>query len=264
MTAAGVAIPASCRACGASRTGPYCQACGQPGPEVPRTFGDVLSGQTGRVLHTLALLFGRPGELAREIAEGRDRRSMRPLTLLLNLITLFFLVGGGAGGFSARMFLTADPTGQASAVITARSERAGVPRQVIEERIEQRFRSVYSLLVVVQAFAYGLAIGVAERRKRLPWLVHFGAAIHYMCVSTFVAMLAFGLGRLAHFDMGHAPLAGAAMYAVVIAYMTLMLRRAYDDAPAVAFGKALVILLFGYVVALLLSTLAVVIALATA
>ena len=264
MTPAGAAPLPTCRACGVVRAGPWCQACGQPGPEVPRSFGDVLSGQSGRLVHTLRLLLLRPGELAREIAEGRDRRSVRPLTLLLNLIPLFFVIGGGAGGFNARMFMDADPTGSMATIVAKRSAARNVPPLVVQEHIEQRFRSVYSLLVVVQAFAYGLAIGVAERRKRLPWLVHIGAAIHYMCVSFLVATVAFGVGRLGGVDIAHAPLAGALVYGVVIAYMTLMLRRAYAERTVVALGKALAILIFGYVVAIALSLTALLVALYTA
>jgi len=262
-TTAGDATLSTCRACGTLRAGPYCQACGQPGPEVARSFGDILTGQSGKLLHTLRLLLLRPGELAREIAEGRDRRSVRPLTLLLNLIPLFFVIGGGAGGFSARMFIEADSSGSMAAIVARRSEARNVPPVLMQEHVEQRFRSVYSLLVVVQALAYGVAIGVAERRKRLPWPVHLGAAIHYMCLSFLVATLAFGVGRLAGFDMAHAPLAGALMYAVVIAYMTLMLRRAYADRAGVALGKAVGILLFGYVVAIVLSLTALLVALLT-
>src|SRR3982751_672995 len=89
-----------CRLCGAELTGPYCQACGQPSLAVRRTFGDAITGQTGRLLHTLRVLITEPGGLAREIDEARDRRSMRPAALLTNLIAVFFLLAGGVGGFT--------------------------------------------------------------------------------------------------------------------------------------------------------------------
>jgi len=49
----------------------------------------------------------------------------------------------------------------------------------------------------------------------------------------------------------------------VIAYMTAMLRHAYGDTLLFAFGKALLVLLFGYVVAIVLSLTALVLAVAT-
>ena len=141
-----LATPAAgghCRLCGAALVGPYCHACGQPTPAAPRGLREVLLGQTGRLTHTLRLLFTRPGELAREIDEGRDRASLRPLTLLLNLIPLFFLLGGGPQGFSVRMFANSDPSRQLAAIVERAALRRGVAAPIFEERVEQRFRAVY-------------------------------------------------------------------------------------------------------------------------
>jgi hypothetical protein len=252
-----------CGVCATPLRGPYCHACGQASTHAPRGFRDVLMGQTGKLFYTLRMLLLHPGELAREIDEGRDRRAVRPLTLLLNLMAFFFLVGGGAGGFSARAFLE---TGieRIPAIEAERGPPESPQRARFDERLERRFQSIYSLLVIVQALAYGVALGVVERRRRKPWLVHFGAAMHYMCFSALVAALVFGLGRLAAVDPAHEPWTAAVMYPPVIAYMTLMLHRAYDDALSVAFGKALMVLLFGYVVSMVLSLSALALALLTA
>ena len=253
-----------CAACGTPRVGPYCHACGQASRDAPRAFGEVLTGQTGRVVYTLRNLLLHPGELAREIDEGRDRRAMRPLTLLLNLVAIFFVLGGGPQGFSAHAFLASglDPAIQA---LHIEPGAPGSPERArFEERLEHRFQSIYSLLVVVQTLAYGVAIGVIERRKRKPWIVHFAAATHYMCVSFLVATIAFGGARLAHVDMAHQLPLGLVMYAIVITYMTLMLRRAYDDPLRWAIPKALGVAAFGYVVAIALSLLALGLALLTA
>ena len=100
-------VAAPCASCGTRRLGPWCHACGQASRDAPRSFREVFTGQTGKIAYTLKRLLLRPGELAREIDEGRDRRAMRPLTLLLNLIPLFFLLGGGTGGFSAHSIVAA-------------------------------------------------------------------------------------------------------------------------------------------------------------
>lgn len=253
-----------CAACGTPRIGPYCHVCGQASPEAPRSFGQVLTGQTGRLVHTLRNLLLHPGELAREIDEGRDRRAMRPLTLLLNLVAIFFVLGGGPQGFSAHAFISSGLDPAIDALHIQRGAPGSPERARFEERLEHRFQSFYSLLVVVQTLAYGVAIGVVERRKRKPWIVHFAAATHYMCVSVLVATLAFGGARLLHVDMAHQLSLGFMMYAIVITYMTLMLRRAYDDPLRWAIPKALGLAVFGYVVAFVLSLLALGLALVTA
>ena len=53
-----------CHQCAAALSGPYCQHCGQPSLAVRRSFGDAIYGQTGRLLHSVWLLFTKPGELA--------------------------------------------------------------------------------------------------------------------------------------------------------------------------------------------------------
>jgi hypothetical protein len=252
-----------CGVCATPLCGPYCHACGQASAHAARSFRDVFMGQTGKLAYTLRNLLLRPGELAREIDEGRDRRAVRPLTLLLNLVAFFFLVGGGAGGFSARGFLASGIEQVVPAFKVERGAPGSAERARFDERLEHRFQSIYSLLVVVQTLAYGAALGLVERHRRKSWLVHFAAATHYMCFSVLVAALAFGVGRLAGVDPLHQLWIGVLMYAAVIAYMTAMLRRAYGDAPLRAFGKALGVLLFGYVVANVLSFGALAIALYT-
>jgi hypothetical protein len=253
-----------CAACATPRIGPYCHACGQASTDAPRSFGEVLTGQSGKVVYTLRNLLLHPGELAREIDEGRDRRAMRPLTLLLNLVAIFFVLGGGPHGFSAHAFLSSGPDPAIDALHIQRGAPGSAERARFDERLEHRFQSFYSLLVVVQTLAYGVGIAFLERRKRKPWLVHFAAATHYMCVSVLVATLAFGGARLLHVDMAHQLPLGLLMYAIVITYMTLMLRRAFDDPLRWAIPKALGLAAYGYVVAMVLSLLALGLALVTA
>ena len=257
-------VDVACHLCGTQRVGPYCHACGQASLEAPRTFREVFMGQTGRLLHTLRLLFTRPGELAREIDQGRDRQSMRPLTLLLNLIPLFFLLGGGSGGFGASTFEVADKTGQFASVVAQVAQRRNVALPLFEERLEQRFRAIYSLLVVVQAATYGAMLGLVERRRGKPWLVHFAAAIHYMCFSFIVSTLLFGIFRLAGGSLIEHPAVAAVAMAINAAYMFVSVRRVYGDGVGTAAGKTALVMGVNYFVAIALTSIAVAGALATA
>jgi hypothetical protein len=262
-----VTAPASsgpCAACGAPRVGPWCHACGQASRDAPRTFREVFSGQTGKIAYTLRRLVTRPGELAREIDEGRDRRAMRPLTLLLNLIPLFFLLGGGASGFSAHSFLAADPTGRGAATIARVSAARGVEPAIFEDRIEQRFRAVYSLLVVVQALSYGAAIGLLERARGKPWIVHGATGIHYMCFSFLVSTVLFGVLRFLHTGVAAHPAIAFAALVINATYMGLSLHRVYGEPPLGSFAKTVAIMAWGFGVSLVLTTLSVTVAVLTA
>jgi hypothetical protein len=258
-----IAPPVVCRTCGTALAGPYCHACGQASPAARRPLRAALTGQTGRMLYTIRTLLTRPGELARQVDEGRDLHAVRPLTLLLNLIPVFFLLGGNVGGFGARMFVASDGTHRLQAAIEQRSAREQVGVEVFEERLEQRFRAVYSMLVVVQAAAYALALAVFERRRRKAWLVHAAAAIHYLCFSVVVSGLLFAAARLAGVPVtGHPWIALPGLLLNVI-YMALTLRRVYGERVPPALAKAVGLLVFGTVVSIVLTGTAMAVALWT-
>ena len=118
-----------------------------------------------RLAYTLRRLLTRPGELAREIDEGRDRRAMRPLTLLLNLIPLFFLLGGGAQRLQrAQSFLARRPDWARH-----RDHRRGSPRHGGSNPRSSRSASSSAFAPSIRCssscrrLSYGGAIGVLER-----------------------------------------------------------------------------------------------------
>ena len=157
-----------CHLCGTALTGPYCQACGQPSVAVRRTFRDAIMGQTGRLLHTLRVLVTQPGGLAREIDEARDRASMRPGALLTNLIAVFFLLAGGIGGFTADVLIAQDGRGSIAGLVAKRADARGVGPAVYHERLENRFRSTYSVLITLSSLRTprrcGSSSGAGARR----------------------------------------------------------------------------------------------------
>ena len=234
----------TCALCGAVLAGPYCHECGQPGRDASRSLREVLLGQTGRLLHTLRLLFTRPGELAREIEEGRDRLSMRPLTLLLNLIAVFFLVGA-PGNFTVAQLAAHDASGRAATQIEQRAAREGVPRQWMMERLDRRFQSLYSLIIPLSAGVYATAFWLLHRGRRTAWLVHIAGGVHYLCFIFVWAAVLFAIARLAHFSALRNPLAIGVTLAVNFAYLTLMLRRTYEDRWLAAMAKSAVVTVVG-------------------
>jgi hypothetical protein len=253
-----------CNPCGAELAGAYCQNCGQPSVAVRRSFGDVIYGQTGRLLHSLWLLFTRPGELAREIDEARDRRSMRPGALLTNLIAVFFLAAGGVGGFSAQTVLHEDRTGYMASLAAERAAARGLNEAVYQERLESRFRSEYSILITLTSFSYAFAFWVVERRRRKPWLVHLAAGIQYLCITFIVTAVMFGVARLTGLDLQAHPAIGLATIAILAGYIVLTLRRVYGDSLPMAAAKMLFVLCVGVVSDTLLQYASLVIAILTA
>lgn len=101
LHAADVALPGpdACANCGAERTGPYCQACGQRhrderltlrrlGRNFVNRFLDLESG----LLHTAWRLTVAPGSVARDIVAGRRQRYAGPVTYLVVATALSVLL----------------------------------------------------------------------------------------------------------------------------------------------------------------------------
>ncbi|HVO87257.1 MAG TPA: hypothetical protein VMV45_01855, partial [Casimicrobiaceae bacterium] len=197
MLATSVSAQNACAMCGVPLAGPYCQACGQPSTSAQRSFREAVLGHTGRLAHTLKLLLLQPGELGREIVEARDRQSVRPLTLLLNLIAVFFLVGA-PGTFTPSSLAEGDPSGRAAAQIEARAVHQGVSREVTLERLDRRFQSLYSVLILPSAFVYGGVLWLLHRRSGLSWLVHLAGAVHFLAFLFIVWSVVFLGARLLH------------------------------------------------------------------
>ncbi len=254
----------ACRMCSAPLAGPYCQQCGQPGPTVRRSFRDAITGQTGRLLHTLRVLVTEPGGLAREIDEARDRGSMRPGVLLTNLIAVFFLVAGGVGGFSADTLLAQDTTGRLAARVAARNVERGVAPAVYAERLENRFRSTYSVLITLSSLSYAAALWLVERRRRRAWIVHLAAAVQYLCITFVLSAVIFAAARLAGVDLATHPGFVYGWIGLLFAYIVLTLRHLYQDAWAPAVAKSAAVLLIGGFSDLLLAYAALAIALVAA
>ena len=89
----------SCRNCGASTSGNYCQDCGQSthlhvpsAREFLHEFMAHYVALEGKLWCSLKLLLFKPGFLTREFIEGRRVRYVEPLRLYLSFSIIFFFL----------------------------------------------------------------------------------------------------------------------------------------------------------------------------
>ena len=240
------ATDARCQACGTSLAGAHCHRCGQPSAAARLRLAEALLGHTGRLMHTLRLLLTRPGELARETDECRDRDAIRPLTLLLNVVAFFFLLSA-LTDFRLHSFERQDSTGQLAQAMERYADTAGVDRELFVERAERRFQSAYTVFLTASVAVYALLFALSHRRPHRTWLVHAAAAVHYACFVFLVALVSFVALR----PFGVASISiGALVPQLVIAfaYLTLMFRRAYGDSLKRALAAALLVSALGLVI----------------
>ena len=233
----------ACRVCGTMLAGPYCQACGQPSAAVRRTLREVLTGQTGRLVHTLRVILAAPGELAREIDQGRDRASLRPLTLLFHLAALFFLVSTFTG-FGIEAIVHADPSGSLAASVDRHAAESHVGTELYRERLEHRFQAIYTLFVPLIALSYGAVIGLLHWRRK-PWPVPIAGGIQYLCFIYLFFVCVWTLARAAGVNpFGLSPIQ-LGVVLIGVAYATLTQRRIYAERWSSAVPKSVVVVLVG-------------------
>ena len=241
VTSAPPGAPQACRVCGTMLAGPYCQSCGQPSVAVRRTLREVLTGQTGRLAHTLRIILTAPGELAREVDEARDRPSLRPLTLLFHLAALFFLVSTFTG-FGVAAIERAHSGGSLAASIDRRAAESHAGAMLYRERLEHRFQAIYTVFVPLIALSYGGVIGMLHWRRK-PWPVPIAGGIQYLCFIYLFLGVVWALARAAGLNpFGLSP--GQIIVVLVgLAYATLTQRRIYAErwTPAALKGAVVVV-----------------------
>ncbi|MDB5985478.1 MAG: hypothetical protein JWR16_531 [Nevskia sp.] len=98
------AVPLACMNCAAPLAGHYCANCGQEArietPTVREFVREFLQDQLaleGKLLRTLRVLVGLPGQLTLDYIDGRRQRYLRPLRLYLMLSVVYFAVSGFTG-----------------------------------------------------------------------------------------------------------------------------------------------------------------------
>lgn len=88
-----------CKNCGASYNGEYCPSCGQSShterlsvKEMGRVLLDTLLGVDNNLYRTIGSLFTRPGHMVREFLIGERSKYLKPVQMLLGLVTVYLLL----------------------------------------------------------------------------------------------------------------------------------------------------------------------------
>ena len=98
----------NCLNCGASLSGAYCSACGQPAHlhrSLLSLWHDILHGVfhfEGKIWRTLPELFFHPGRLTRRYIDGERVKFVSPMALFLFTVFLMFAVFSVTGVFDAQ------------------------------------------------------------------------------------------------------------------------------------------------------------------
>jgi len=120
----------TCLNCGATRTGPFCQDCGQSGHIHRNVMGlvhDILHGVfhfEGKFWNTLPLLAWHPGDLTRRYVHGERARFVTPMAMFLFSVFLLFA--------AVNRLTMPDVSGAAAGMAKAKVEMNKAARQSVD------------------------------------------------------------------------------------------------------------------------------------
>jgi hypothetical protein len=197
-----------------------------------------------------------PGQLTAEFRDGQRARSVTPWRLTFNVVALF-LVLSFATNFRVANFPNLDLSGNLAQVMQEAAKQAHVEPGAFNERLDRRFNSIYTLLVIVIVGARALAARLTHPRHPAKWSVHFVFALHLTAWAFIVTLAYLSVLRLLEAPFGPFGAAGAsgpgAILLVLVefwqwSYVTLAFRRVYGDHWFAASAKALIMVAVGLLV----------------
>ena len=215
-----------CRNCHAPFDSAYCPDCGQRDIDLGRSMTELLRDLVketfevdGRAFRTLRTLFLQPGILTAEFLAGRRRLYTPPLRLYLVISVLFFVVAA----WIAQKGLLLD-TGQ-----SIDTDAPGQAKFLSDDLPRLMF-------VLLPAFAVLLKIATPSRL----YFDHLIFSIHLHSAAYIVLALMLPLENVSHWlPIGLQVL----LFAYLLSYFVVSMRRVYAASWFAAIGKSLAILL---------------------
>jgi hypothetical protein len=198
-----------------------------------------------------------PGQLTAEFRDGQRARSVTPWRLTFNVVALF-LVLSFITNFRVANFPRLDPTGNLSQVLQQAATNAHAEPGAFTERLDRRFNSIYTVLVIVIVGARALAARLTHPRHPARWSVHFVFALH-LTAWAFIATLVYlvALRMLGATPFGASASADSLEFGLVLlglvelwqwSYVALAFTRVYGDRWFAASMKAIVMVAVGLLV----------------
>jgi hypothetical protein len=246
-----------CPNCGAACHGAWCAECGQEFPGERGAVARIARRQWHRIAHSLWALVVHPGQLTAEFRDGQRARSVTPWRLTFNVVALF-LVLSFITDFRVAAFPRLDPSGTLARVIEEAGTRAHAEPGAFAERLDRRFSSIYTVLVIVVVGARALTARLTHPRYPARWSVHVAFALHltawsfianlvyYLAVRMFGATPFGASGDAVSRELGLVLLGLIEVWQ--LCYVTFAFRRVYADRWVAANVKSIVMVAVGLLV----------------
>jgi len=189
----------SCKSCGSSFAGLYCNQCGekiiQPSDRSLRTFlSSVMVALTfadSKFFKSIKLVVLNPGFLSREFADGRRVKYLRPMSLffLLNLIYFIFPI---IQLFNATLITQLNSFHGRFARHTVASKMTELGIQDFASFAlvyDQKTIGLAKMMVIVFAIVFSLPLNLIYRTRNRYFTDHVGLSVELVCFNLFINAL---------------------------------------------------------------------------
>lgn len=238
----------TCPNCGATLAGEYCQSCGQKRIHrhdfaIKHFFGHVIHEFThmdsNKILRSFGTLLFRPGRLTADYLAGRKGSYINPIRIYLTFSAIYFLFAWSAlsdirGGGAAR-------TARFPATISM-ARKKGVEPLALAEKIYQKAEKYAAALRFGSVLVSGLFLTLLFYRSGRYYVEHLVFSLHFYSFDFFFKSV-FALVFIVGGALGRAPPARLLdfFYPIVLVYLALALRRAYQQSWPRTLVKAVVL-----------------------
>jgi len=234
--------PAVCPNCGMEFLGDFCHGCGEQKHHAEElTFRHFVLHATHDLTHvdtkvfaTLRYLFTRPGFLTQEFIAGRRLRYMRPFSLFLVAVAVFFLADAfrPVSNYDLHRLMAQDKKGQIGPAFEMLANHKHVTKEVIVESVQDTLHRASTAAQIVNALAMAVVLAMFFRKRY--FVEHLVFSLHFLSITFFGALI-FALlqprrlGGLYFFLFSTA---------VFVTYLFLAMRRVYGQGRVATFFKA--------------------------
>ncbi|HXU82868.1 MAG TPA: DUF3667 domain-containing protein [Polyangia bacterium] len=250
---------ARCPSCNQALLGDYCHRCGERRVEdhdfslihfIGHSLHDFTHLEFTKIPRTIWTLLTRPGFLTNAFLSGQRRRFLTPVGLAVILLPLSLFLYSHfkqAAVYDVSFFLQVDAAGKGelNAKLQRAAEKRQVPREVLIERINQRYQKYMSRAQVAAVVVLSLALWLMYLRRRRYLVEHVVFALHYTSFICVVNVLVWPV--VMQLGLQHPVMKAVNVVTMLgwVVYLVVAMKRVYRQSTGWTVAKA-VPLVAGY------------------
>jgi hypothetical protein len=232
---------AVCPNCGTEFLDDYCNKCGEKQHHAEElTFRHFVLHATHDLTHvdtkvfaTLRYLFTRPGFLTQEFIAGRRLRYMRPFSLFMVAVAVFFLADAikPVSSYNLQRLMAQDKKGQIGPAFEMLAKHRNVTKEVIVESVQDTMHRAATAAQILNSLAMAMVLAMFFRKRY--FVEHLVFSLHFLSITFFGELLLLPLR----------PYLSKRMFfllsiVIFVTYLFFAMRRVYSQGRIATFFKA--------------------------